>query len=151
MSGSHVNRNREATAKRKVWRGSAAWTATRYYCARQGLSGTPTAQAVNKDRSDSRWDLSRTHLGRCGQQVRFLHDPFTTTAWRSHIEGCKLRCDEGSSPSRSVANVARETCEAVRLMVFSSGGDNEVPKFVVGALCDLFGLARWWIRGDRGC
>ena len=47
--------------------------------------------------------------------------------------------------------VARETCEAVRLMVFSSGGDNEVPKFVVGALCDLFGLARWWIRGDRGC
>jgi hypothetical protein len=45
--------------------------------------------------------------------------------------------------------VVRATYEAVWLIVFSSGGDNEVPKSVVGVVCDVFGIARRWLCGDR--
>ena len=55
----------------------------------------------------------------------------------------------GSTPAESFANVVRVTYEAVRLIVCSSGGDNEVPKSVVGCLCDVFGIARRWLCGDR--
>ena len=48
--------------------------------------------------------------------------------------------------------VVRVSYEAVRLIVFSSGGDNEVPKLavgVVGCLRDVFGAPRRWLCGNR--
>jgi hypothetical protein len=45
--------------------------------------------------------------------------------------------------------VVRVTYEAFRLIVFYSGGDNEVPKSVVGVVFDLFGSSRRWLCGDR--